>query len=95
MRDLPGIFLRQHARTPTRFANLFYARFGLSNRQTVRVTLTVDLDLDLIARAKKGTWHATTPETIQLALAEAVRRPAAERLAKWRPGLTSHLEDDP
>jgi len=52
---------------------------------------SLNLDLDLVAKARDVLDARTTTETIHRALEEVVRREALKRLAEWRPDMT--LED--
>jgi Arc/MetJ family transcription regulator len=49
---------------------------------------SLNLDLDLVARARDVLETRTATETIHRALEEVVRREALRRLAEWRPELT-------
>jgi len=52
---------------------------------------SLNLDLDLVSRARDVLDTRTTTETIHRALDEVVRREALRKLAEWRPDFT--LED--
>ena len=52
---------------------------------------SLNLDLDLVARARDVLDTRTTTETIHRALEEVLQRDALRRLAEWRPAMT--LED--
>lgn len=52
---------------------------------------SLNLDLDLVSRARDVLDTRTTTDTIHRALEEVVRREALRRLAEWRPDMT--LED--
>lgn len=45
---------------------------------------SINLDLELVERAKKALGTSGTTETVHRALEEAWRRDALERLAEWR-----------
>jgi len=49
---------------------------------------SLNLDLDLVARARDVLDTRTTTETIHRALGEVVRREELRKLAEWRPELT-------
>lgn len=52
---------------------------------------SLNLDLDLVARARDVLDTSTTTDTVHRALQEVIRRDALRRLAEWRPDMT--LED--
>ena len=52
---------------------------------------SLNLDLDLVSRARDVLDTRTTTETIHRALDEVVRREELRQLAEWRPDMT--LED--
>jgi Arc/MetJ family transcription regulator len=52
---------------------------------------SLNLDLDLVARARDVLETSTTTDTVHRALQEVIRRDALRRLAEWRPDMT--LED--
>ena len=52
---------------------------------------SLNLDLDLVSRARDVLDTRTTTETIHRALDEVVRREGLRRLTEWRPDMT--LED--
>ena len=52
---------------------------------------SLNLDLDLVARARDVLDTTTTTDTVHRALQEVIRRDALRRLAEWRPDMT--LED--
>lgn len=52
---------------------------------------SLNLDLDLVARARDVLDTSTTTDTVHRALQEVIRRDALRRLAEWRPDVT--LED--
>ena len=49
---------------------------------------SLNLDLELVARARGVLATRTTTETIHRALEEVIRRNELRELAKWRPDLT-------
>jgi hypothetical protein len=49
---------------------------------------SLNLDFDLVARAREVLSTRGTTETIHRALAEVVQRDALRELADWRPELT-------
>lgn len=49
---------------------------------------SLNLDFDLVARARDVLEARTNTETIHRALEEVVRRDALRRLAEWRPDMT-------
>jgi hypothetical protein len=49
---------------------------------------SLNLDLDLVARARGVLQTRNTTETIHRALEDVVRRDELRELAKWRPDLT-------
>jgi hypothetical protein len=52
---------------------------------------SLNLDFDLVERAKKALGTSGTTETVHRALEEAWRRDALKRLAEWR---FDHLDPD-
>ena len=46
---------------------------------------SLNLNLELVERAKVELGTSTTTDTVHRALDEVVRRAALERLSKWRP----------
>lgn len=58
-------------------------------RTVARVKRTsLNLDLDLVAKARDVLETRTATETIHRALDEVVRREALRKLAAWRPDYT-------
>jgi hypothetical protein len=49
---------------------------------------SLNLDLDLVARAREVLDTRTTTETIHRALDEVITREALRKLAAWRPDYT-------
>jgi Arc/MetJ family transcription regulator len=49
---------------------------------------SLNLDLDLVAKARDVLDTSTTTETVHRALEDVIRRDALRRLAEWRPDMT-------
>jgi len=49
---------------------------------------SLNLDLDLVAQARKVLRTRTTTETVHRALDEVIRQEALKRLSDWTPDLT-------
>jgi Arc/MetJ family transcription regulator len=49
---------------------------------------SLNLDLDLVARAREVLQTSTTTDTVRRALEDVIRRDALRRLAEWRPEMT-------
>lgn len=52
---------------------------------------SLNLDFDLVAKAREVLDTSTTTDTVHRALEDVIRRAALRRLAEWRPDFT--LED--
>jgi Arc/MetJ family transcription regulator len=52
---------------------------------------SLNLDLDLVAKAREVLDTSTMTDTVHRALEDVIRRDALKRLAEWRPDMS--LED--
>jgi Arc/MetJ family transcription regulator len=49
---------------------------------------SLNLDLDLVDKAREVLETTTTTDTVHRALEDVIRRDALRRLAEWRPDMT-------
>lgn len=67
---------------------LLYALLLPSRAYSVIKRTSLNLDTDLVARAREVLHTSGTTDTVHRALEDVIRREALRRLSEWRPELT-------